>query len=674
MRIRKSFTVYELRITGGNNRLFADAGYLDFHRCPDDNFSMRFPDTNLFAYNQFFVFAVCAILLCNGHPLLGDDTWTKQMRPFLHKHCTDCHSGDEPEGELDLAAFENQRPIPTTRETWVNVLEMLQRGQMPPEEATQPTKEERQAVTKTLNEALLSLDGISDQDPGHVTLRRLNRKEYNNVIVDLFGIDIKPARDFPADDTGYGFDNIGDVLSISPVLFEKYLAAAEKITDVVIADAGSDSKKAHGLYDCTPGTSDDWKPCARRILGPLARRAFRRPVRDEELNQLLQFVKHAQSNGESFERGIQVALQAILVSPNFLFHVVQDPPSEGAIVPLNDFELAARLSFFLWSRGPDNELFDLAEQGKLHDDNVLAEQVRRMLAHNHAAALSENFAAQWLQLARLDTIAPDPDLYPAFDEELRRASREETERFFATVLREDRSVLTLLDADFSILNERLARHYGVAGVSGPQFRRVTFVNGQRGGLIGQASILTITSNPTRTSPVKRGKWILEELLGTPPLPPPPDVEDLSEDAEDVASASLRDRLEKHRSNEICASCHRIMDPLGFALENYDAIGAWRERDGKFPINASGTLPDGTFFDGPLGLKDAMLERKRDFVRCLAEKMLTYALGRGVEYYDRSALESIVAAVEKDDYRMSRLVLEVIRSIPFQMKRQQQRAS
>jgi hypothetical protein len=291
-----------------------------------------------------------------------------------------------------------------------------------------------------------------------------------------------------------------------------------------------------------------------------------------------------------------------------------------------------------------------------------------MLAHDHASALSENFATQWLQLARLDTVVPDPELFPAFDDELRRDSREETERFFATVMREDLSILTLLNADFSILNERLARHYGVAGVKGTQFRRVHFANGLRGGLVSQASILTITSNPTRTSPVKRGKWILEEILGAPPQPPPPNVEDLSEEVEEVASASLRDRFEKHRSHETCASCHRIMDPLGFSLENFDAIGAWREKDGKFPINATGTLPDGTFFDGPIGLKTALLERKHDFVRCLAEKMLTYALGRGVEYYDLSVLENIVKAVEQDDYRMSRLVLEVIRSVPFQMKR------
>ncbi|MEO2047390.1 MAG: DUF1592 domain-containing protein [Pirellulales bacterium] len=637
---------------------------------------MRFIGTIPSAPNRIFALSLCAIVLANAIPLHGEDAWKDQIRPFLRKHCTDCHGGDEPEAELDLAVFGKQNPIPASRETWVNVLEMLQGGHMPPEEASQPSVDERQTVTEMLSDALLSLDGIRDQDPGHVTLRRLNRTEYHNVIVDLFGFDINPTQDFPADDTGYGFDNIGDVLSLSPVLFEKYLAAAEKITDRVIDGAENDAERARNLFVCIPGAGDDWKACARRILEPVARRAFRRPVLDDELNRLLEFVVLAQSEGESFEQGIQIALQAILVSPNFLFHVVQDPPTKNAdaIVPLSNFELASRLSFFLWSRGPDDELFEMAEQGKLHDENVLAEQVRRMLAHDHASSLAKNFASQWLQLARLDTIAPDPDLYPDFDEELRRASREESEQFFTSVLREDRSLLTLLDADFSFLNERLARHYGIAGVSGPEFRRVRFENGRRGGLVGQASILTITSNPTRTSPVKRGKWILEEILGTPPLPPPPDVEDLSENAEEVASASLRVRLEKHRSQEICASCHRNMDPLGFALENYNAIGAWREQDGKFPINAAGTLPDGTFFDGPIGLKTALLERKRDFVQCLAEKMLTYALGRGVEYYDRSAMEGIVAAVEKNDYRMSRLVLEIIRSVPFQMKRQQQRSS
>ena len=607
-----------------------------------------------------------------GRALKADDLWANPILPFLQEHCTECHGSEKPKAGLNLAAYGSVSPIRKERKQWKLVLKMLRRGKMPPKKASQPPEDDRQKVAQAIETALAALDCKGVRDPGHVTLRRLNRTEYNNVVADLFGIDFKPARDFPADDIGYGFDNIGDVLSLSPPLFDKYLAAAEKITDEVIGvrEKGSSKNAQNDLIVCRPKSDDDWRPCARQILEPIAPRAFRRPLRDGEIDALLQLVEFARADGVSFERGIQLALQAILVSPYFLFHVIEDPPLDqaGANQPLSDFELAARLSFFLWSRLPDAELAALAKEGKLTDNEILEQQVRRMLKDDRASALAENFAAQWLQLRRLETISPDPDYFPAFDEDLRRASWRETELFFSAIARDDLSVLTLLDADFSFVNERLARHYGISGIEGPQFRRVSFENGRRGGVLSHASILAITSNPTRTSPVKRGKWILGQILGAPPKPPPPEVVDLIEEAEEVQAASLRERLEKHRADPVCASCHLSMDPLGFALENYDAIGAWRVRDGKFPINAAGVLPGGAFFDGPVDLKKVLIERKHDFVRCLSEKILTYALGRGIEYYDDCALEDVVKAVEADGYRFSRVVIEVVRSVPFRMKR------
>ncbi len=623
-----------------------------------------------FTRTRYLLSLLFLVGLVSGWALRAEDLWVNPILPFLKEYCTECHGTKEPKAGLDLAAYGEESPIRRERKQWKKVHRMLRRGKMPPKKASQPAEDERQTVVKALDEAIAALNCDGVRDPGHVTLRRLNRTEYNNVVADLFGIDFNPAQDFPADDSGYGFDNIGDVLSLSPVLFDKYLAAAERITDEVVG--GTSLNEPSGLLTCLPNSATDWRPCARQILEPVASRAFRRPLRDSEMDGLLRVAESAHAEGASFERGIQLALQAILVSPNFLFHVVE-VPAQGqaqAIQPLSGFELAERISFFLWSRLPDEELAALAKGGKLTDPAIVEQQVRRMLKDKRSSALANNFAAQWLQLRSLETITPDPDYYPAFDEDLRRDSRRESELFFSTVASEDLSVLALLDADFSILNERLARHYGIPDIKGARFRRVSFEDGRRGGILGHASILALTSNPTRTSPVKRGKWILEQVLGMPPKPPPPNVENLSEEAEEVQAASLRERLEKHRTDPLCASCHRVMDPIGFALENYDGVGAWRARDGKFPINAAGMLPDGSFFNGPVDLKKVLLERKRDFVWCLSEKILTYALGRGIEYFDDCALEDIVKAVEADDYRFSRLVVEVVGSVPFRMKRSQ----
>jgi len=379
----------------------------------------------------------------------------------------------------------------------------------------------------------------------------------------------------------------------------------------------------------------------------------------------------ALSKDETFERGIQLAVTGVLVSPHFLFRVEDqaDPDSAGdGAVPVGDYELASRVSYFLWSSMPDEELFELAAKGKLQDPKVLEEQVLRMLQDPKSQALVENFASQWLNLRNLDQVSPDPKRFPEFDGELREAMKNETKEFFAAIMREDRSVMEFLSGDFTVLNERLAKHYGISGVKGSEFQKVSLKDIPRAGVLTQASILTLTSNPTRTSPVKRGKWILENMLNEPPPPPPPNVPELEEASKESPGLSLRKQLEIHRESPTCASCHKLMDPLGLGFENFDAVGEWRDKDGKQPVDASGELPGGQTFEGPIELINILKQRRSQFRRCLVEKMLTYALGRGLEYYDRCAVETITKNMEKDNNRFSRMVLEIVKSRPFRFRR------
>ena len=411
--------------------------------------------------------------------------------------------------------------------------------------------------------------------------------------------------------------------------------------------------------------------CARTILTALARRAYRRPVADADLKPLLAFYHEGRTSG-GFDEGIQRALEFLLVSPDFLFRVERDPedvpPNTAYLV--SDLELATRLSFFLWSSIPDRELFDLASGGVLRRPAVLEQQVRRMLADPRSKALVSNFAAQWLFLRNLPAVTPDPRLFPDFDEGLREALRRETELFVESIIREDRNVTEFLTADYTFVNERLARHYGIPHVQGSHFRRIMFQGGDpRGGLLGHGSILTVTAYPHRTSPVLRGKWVLENILGTPPPPPPPNVPSLADTPGAAQALSMRERMAQHRSNPTCAACHAMMDPPGLSLEHFDAVGRWRAVDASFaPIDASGVLPDGTTFDGVAGLRQALLRRPEQFISTLAEKMLTYALGRGVEYYDAPALRAILRDAARDDHRFSSLVLAIVNSTPFQMRR------
>ena len=432
-----------------------------------------------------------------------------------------------------------------------------------------------------------------------------------------------------------------------------------------------DTPSRLAIFDCRPATDTeiDRSNCARAILGRMARRAYRRPVSEEDVDRLMMFYDSGRE-GAGFDSGIEMALRRLLVSPEFLFRVERDPVGVAADTDyaVSDLELASRLSFFLWSSIPDDELLALAERGTLGDDQVFEAQVERMLLDPRSEALVTNFAGQWLTLRNAAAVRPDEDEFPDFGEALRQAFRRETELLFTSILREDRSTLDLLAADYTYVNERLAQHYEIPNVRGSHFRRVALNDSRRGGLLGHGSILTVTSYANRTSPVNRGKWVLENILGTPPPPPPPDVPAL-ETAEGGEALSMREAMAQHRANPVCASCHRVMDPLGLSLENFDAIGRWRDNsDTKQVIDSSGELPDGTTFSGPAGLKEALLAHPDRFVTTVAEKIMIYALGRGVEYYDAPAVRAVVREASNDNYRLSALVKGVAMSKPFRMRR------
>lgn len=749
-------------------------------------------------------FVLCVFGETQSPPL--DPSWQKTFVPFINKYCVGCHRGAEPPGDIRLESYRQPEVALAHREIFDLVTEMIKGEHMPPDGSLQPSKEQRKEAVLAIQK-LFAKAPPPPIDPGRVTMRRLNRAEYDNTIRDLLLIDFKPSADFPNDDVGYGFDNIGDVLSLSPLLFEKYLDAAEKAAAQAIVlptvrtvrfDAGQmDTDRGNmarggslGLFSLSYGAADfkapkggqyrlkvqawaqnagpepaklslrlgekelqvfevrageqhpetfelpadlaqgtnrisayfvndyyqpqhpdpnlrgdrnlflvsfevfgpleveaakpashrdlmlnspdvkDPLPAARANLKPFLRRAFRRPVTDAEVERYAKVVPAALKEGETFEQGMRSAVAAALVSPHFLFRVELDgaPKSGTRTRVLSDYELASRLSYFLWSSMPDAELFRLAEMGKLKDAATLKAQAMRMVKDAKAKALTENFATQWLTLRKLENSSPDPQLFPTFDEALRKDMAEETKAFFAEVVRKDGSVIEFLDAPYSFLNERLAKHYGVAGVGGPNLRKVTFKDGKRGGLLTMASVLTVTSNPNRTSPVKRGKWLLENILGSPPPPPPPGLDGLEEGESKTPTKTIKERMERHRRDPSCAVCHAKMDPLGLAFENYDAVGRWRTMDGKFQVDASGVTKAGEKFSGAFDLKKILLKGKGEFVKTLSEKLMTYALGRGLDRGDRRTLEGLSASAEKDDYRFSSLVKGIVSSEAFRRKR------
>jgi hypothetical protein len=429
-----------------------------------------------------------------------------------------------------------------------------------------------------------------------------------------------------------------------------------------------DTASRRKILVCQPAAASEETACATRIVSTLARQAYRKPVDRASLDVLMGFYRRGREGNAGFERGIESALQFILASPEFLFRVESDPPKTAPNTPyrLDDLAIASRLSFFLWSSLPDEPLLMLASHGKLKDPAALEQQVKRMLADPRSKALISNFVEQWLHLRNLKNSAPDLHAFPDFDDNLRQAMKEETTLFFDSIMREDRSVVDLLNADYTFVNERLARHYGIPEVYGSRFRRVQVPSDVRRGLLGQGSILTVTSYPNRTSPVERGKWVLTNLLGVPPQPPPPNVPPLQESS-DGRVLPIRERLEKHRADPVCAGCHRLMDPIGFALENFDGVGHWRTADEGRSIDPSGTLFNGAAIDGIVGLRQALVRQPEIFIGVMTEKMMTYALGRGIEYYDMPAVRKVVRDASANDYRFSSIVLGIVRSTPFQMK-------
>jgi Protein of unknown function (DUF1592)/Protein of unknown function (DUF1588)/Protein of unknown function (DUF1585)/Protein of unknown function (DUF1587)/Protein of unknown function (DUF1595) len=603
--------------------------------------------------------------------------FSEHAAPFLARHCQGCHSRERARGGVVLDG--QPRTVPAL---WRRVADAVQSDRMPPAGRPRPAQAEVDLFSRWLEDNL-----PADGRAGHAAVRRLNRTEYNNTIRDLVGVRFYPADDFPADDTSDGFDTIGGVLSVSPTLIEKYLNAAETAVESATSDPqlwrrlstppvedympfvlrGAPAQKNDAIKGLPQELADERAALRAaeidRTYGALqafADRAYRRPVTHAEMYRLMRFVEAALNNGAKADLGLKLALKAVLVSPHFLFRMEGNSDR-----PTSDFGLASRLSYFLWSSMPDSELFRLAARGQLRHAGTLVQQVRRMLRDQRSRELAENFGGQWLQTRALAQSAPDPALFPRFDNELRAAMQEETERFIDFLIREDRSALELLTADYTFVNERLARHYGIPGVRGKEFQRVTLSGTPRAGVVTHASVLTVTSGPTRTSPVKRGKWMLDNILGTPVPSPPPGVDALK--VQGTRALTLRERLEQHRSRIECASCHARMDPLGYGLENFDAVGAWRDRDGETPIDSSGTLPDGRRFRGVAELRAILLEQPERFARCLTEKLLVYGLGRELTAADRPAVNRIVRHAARNGYRFSSLVIAVVRSDSFQKR-------
>ncbi|MCH2202554.1 MAG: SUMF1/EgtB/PvdO family nonheme iron enzyme [Fuerstiella sp.] len=603
-----------------------------------------------------------------------------RVRPLINSYCIECHAGAEPAGDIALDQFEHLAQVATTgRNQWKRVRDQLLAHAMPPEDKRQLDDSAIDFVTQWINTTLSNVDCDGPGDPGHESIRRLTQNEYRNTIRDLLGVNFDAADDFPADDTGA----TGDALSLPPILMETYLAAAEQITAEIIASKQSraEDNLRHRIFFTQPNKTVSREQAAHKILERLMSRAFRRPVTDLELERILRLVvDRAHEQGDSFEESIELAIQAILVSPHFLFKVETDPqPNDSETArSLNEYELATRMSYFLWSSMPDDELLKHARQQTLTDN--ITDQVARMLNDPKAQAIVRDFGGQtWLQLQKLESITPDKRLFPEFDDELRHAMRTESEMFFAAIMQEDRSILDFIAADFTFVNQRLARHYGITKTDLPEFsnnefQRISLGSDNRGGVLTQASILTLTSNPNRTSPVKRGKWIMENILGTPPAAPPPGVSEFVEGEESVTAVSLRKKMELHRKMPRCAVCHEQMDSLGFAMENFDAVGRWRTHEAEIPIDSSGVLPDGTTFHGPGQLKTVLREhRQEQFIVCFLEKMLGYALGRELEYFDQCTVDQLATTLSQHGYRFSSLVTQIVESEPFQ-KRRGRRAS
>jgi hypothetical protein len=609
---------------------------------------------------------ILALFLAAGLAGRADD-FAKTASPLLAKYCFDCHGEKKQKGGIEVHQLTSTDAALRHHRFLENIAKQVELGDMPPDdEDLLPTDAEREALVREIGAVLDKLkSGDFPRNPGRTTVRRLNRNEYNNTVRDLFGIDFMPGRDFPSDGAGgEGFDNVGDALFVQPSLMEKYLAASKKVVDAIYDDPLHLAR----VIVAKPGDKLPPEKAARSVLLTHASLAFRRRVTDQDLAPLLALFGKKLADGASYEEALRPALQALLVHPSFLFRIEADQPGKSEW-RIDDFELATRLSYFLWSSMPDRRLLKLADEGKLSDPAVLRAEALRLIGDRRSESLSRHFAGQWLGFDDLRDVAqPDTTRFPTFTQSLRVAMYRESVEFFNHLVRANRPATELIHSDYTFANGELARHYGLEGVTGGQLQRVSLSDPNRGGVIGQASILTATSMPLRTSPVKRGKWILDTLLGTPPPPPPPDAGVLPGDDKSTEGLSFRETLEIHRSKASCAGCHEKIDPLGFGLENFDAIGRWRTRDANGdPVDSLAILPGDISFSSPKELKDLLLSSDELFLRNLARKMLAYALGRPLEYYDEAVVTDLVAKLRQDDLKMQTLILSIVESPPFQFR-------
>jgi hypothetical protein len=615
----------------------------------------------------------------------ADLLFSQNVRPLFKTFCFECHGTTKRKAGLDLEKIDSDAASLDLFDLWDRVGERLRGKEMPPAKSKQPTEDERrilldwvkQVVRSQVDYAKLTKEELENLLAGPTMTRRLNRFEYNNTLRDLFGVDVHAGDLLPSEGGGgEGFDNAGATLFITPVLMEKYLEAAELVLAPLFPVALPQKSEAdqlaalrHKLLSAVPGPDTSARAAARLVLERFLPRAFRRPALATEVDRYLSIFDKAAKRGDSYEQSLKLALKGVLISPSFLFLTETPPEKKKGVYRLGQYELASHLSYFLWASMPDEELLQLASQGKLYDDRVLRMQVRRMLRDPRACSLGDGFAAQWLGIQPLGiTVRPDAKLFPEFDDELAAAMREETVLFFNSIIAEDRSVLELIDADYTFVNERLAAHYKIPDIKGPRMRRVELKDPHRGGILGQASILIVTSYPHRTSPVLRGRWILDELLGAEIPPPPPDVPVLNErrkKGSDEKPQTVRQLLEKHRSKAECASCHSRMDPLGFGLENFDALGRWRLEQAGQPVDSSGVLPTGEKFDGPVQLKKLLLDKRRpELLSNLCRKLLGYALGRQINRADMCVVKDCTLALEQGEFRAGRLMESIVLSYPF----------
>ena len=754
-----------------------------------------------------FILLCFCLLLLNSFGIAGQQpkpasvaTPVAQYRALIDQYCVGCHNQRSKTAGLTLDTMD-LADVGNHGDVWEKAIRKLRGGLMPPPGSRQP---DRAVVDSFIGWLETSLDqtAVKSPNPGGITIHRLNRTEYANSIQELFGIDIDASAYLPTDDVSDGFDNIANVLKVSPSFLDQYVSAARAVSRQAVADPPSaaparvllrgaadrnpyaedgvplglqpvmltehlfsadgeyefringagivlvdgarvgsvgrvpikagvhnvglatmphsfvesenalqafvptanagggfgggrgggggipagavqvtgpysassstiETENRRRIFVCRPASEADEIPCATKILSNIARLAFRRPVTDRDMAAPISFFKDGRSTG-NFETGIQTGLMAILASPKFLYRAEPAPANAapGAIYKISELELASRLSFFIWSQGPDQQLLDLAMQKKLGDPAILEQQVKRMLADPRSKSLVTNFAFQWLKIRDLDKIDPDAVLFPEFDQNLRQALRREMELFVESIIHDNRNVMELLTADYTFVNERLAAHYGIPDVRGTVFRRVTLTDANRFGLLGKGAVLTVTSYPNRTAPVIRGAWILENIMGTPPAAPPPDVEGFKENKEGEKPKTVREIMEQHRSKPSCNGCHGVMDPLGFALENFDAVGGWRSKDrwAGTVIDASGKLVDGTPVSNPMELRKAIERRPDQFVQTITEKLMTYGLGRTVEYYDMPAVRKVVRDAAREDRRFSSIVMGIVKSAPFQMSK------